>query len=218
MPPRAAGSDPPGPAARDGGWSGSPTPRQRRRGRSPSLDSSRAGPCGRFPPALDSRRIEGFHSSRRWCVNSILPIVRTIASRQKNDSYGSNASASSACITCRRADCPTAARCCAMDISAGLLARSDRRRDERRHQEHCRARPRSRATRVPTTIHPSSRGRERHRDETAAKVVEQLPLRQHREWIRFAARRRPPPTRRRSHPTSCQSPRIQRRRRATSAL
>ncbi|MEA3220197.1 MAG: hypothetical protein OZX49_01298 [Immundisolibacter sp.] len=173
-----------------------------------------------LPPDRASWRstsLDGFHSSSRRRVTSIRHSVRAMASRLNAASYGRQASSNATCARRRAADRPTAARCCRHRTSSGLRHRSS-------SVAHSVGSARMAITaRLQKPGDPSAQpGNSSSVRAAGTRLRRRLSSSFHCDSADSGLRSRGAPggpgTRRRNQPASCQSPRIQRRRRLTSRL
>ena len=192
-----------------------PTQRRRSPGRSTSRDTRRRGRCGRGtrsarsdvargipfeqPPARDQHPADRAHDR--------------VEAEDRPRRAGRRAQAAPA-RHCRRAARATAARCCRSGISSGLSTRSESAAMQDGNRRIADARPASRATRGDSTVQPSSNSAVSAAGTRLRRRLSKIFQRDSADSGLRSRRRSGPGTWRRSHPASCQSPRIQRCRRA----
>jgi hypothetical protein len=159
---------------------------------------------------------DGFHSSRRWCVNRTRKDVRRTASRLKNSSWGRQVTVSAVCANCRPADCTATATCWRMGMSLGLRNRFRLAVMTGTRNKIARI-ARVQAPNDGISVQPSENNTTRPVGTRLRRKLSRIFHCDRKERGFFSFSPPGPGTRGSNHDAICQSPRIQRWRRLTSA-
>ncbi len=188
-----------------------------------AIDRSAAARLAAVARTLAARTVgspapDGFHCSSRRCETSIRQAVRAIASSVDRRLVGRNASGHE-----RLRDMPAgdraamATRCWRTVTSPGLRSRSSEEGARRRAARGSRSRPRSRATAAQGPSSPAAAARSAPAARGCGAGCRRASSGDSADNGLRTRRAPAPGTRGSSQPASCQSPRIQRWRRSTSA-